>query len=37
MEGRGGLEIAPMAPGLQQAGLSANGDRKSSGLSDVVS
>ena len=37
VEGSGGLEIVIMAPGLQQAGLWPNGDRKSSELSDIVS
>lgn len=37
VEGSGGLEIALMASGLQQTGHWTNGDRKSSGLSDVVS
>lgn len=37
MEGSGGLEIALLAWDLQQAGHGANGDRKSSGLSDIVS
>lgn len=37
LEGSGGLAIALMASGLQQAGHQIHGDRKSSGLSDVVS
>ena len=35
--GSGGLKIALKASGLQQAGHQTNGDRKSSGLSDIVS
>ena len=37
VQGSRGLEIVPMAPGLQQAGLWPDGDRKSSELSDIVS
>lgn len=37
VEGCRGPEIVLMAPGLQQAGIWPNGDRKSSELSDIVS